>query len=368
MISADVVIIGTGIAGAATAYYLTRCGVTDVILLEQEAQPGMHASGRNAGLIHGFSLDPAMASILSQGVSFLNNPPNDLRVPLIRTGSLFLASGDQWQQFQKEVKRFRSDGFPVEPLSAEEAKKKAPPLEGADFEGALFNPMDGVVDTQSLLASLLDLAKEGGARVYTSSKVLSIQTQNQMVTGVSTPLQTFKTSVVINAAGAWASEVGQMTGAVSIPFSNFRRHLFQTEPVSGLKNDWPFVWDYNQQVYFRPDGDRLILSPCDEVEHPAGIPKVSDEMIFLLREKMRKYPWMNDLPIASSWAGIRTVAPDRRFVIGWDPLIAGFFWVAGLGGYGVTAGGAIGQLVADLIGGVERKGTRHFSPERFVKT
>jgi glycine/D-amino acid oxidase-like deaminating enzyme len=159
-----------------------------------------------------------------------------------------------------------------------------------------------------------------------------------------------------------------MAKATPVPIRSYRRHLFITDALSWVKPNDPFTWNISDPFYLRPEANGLLLCPCDEEEHPPGFPSIHPVARELLEEKIKRYPALGPLSIRSSWAGLRTFSSDRRFVIGWDPILAGFFWVAGLGGHGVTASGAIGRLASDLIGGVERKGMWHFSPERFVQT
>lgn len=369
MVSAQVVIIGAGLAGASTAYHLTRAGLRDILILEQEDSVGVHASGRSAGLVHRIASDEAIASLVMEGADFIRYPHSDWPIPVefCQRGSLALGTGKVWEKLKSEADRIQKERGPLQCLTAEEAIAKVSVLEDGDFEGAIFSPLDGVVDVQALLTGYLQAAQNRGARILYSTKVLAVRTQEKRVTAVVMKSQTIKTSVLVNAAGAWASEIGGMGGPVPVPMRSFRRHLFVTDLLPWVKPDWPFVWDFSAQFYFRPESSGLLLSPCDEVEHPPGIPPTDPNAMGLLCEKLERYPRLHNLPIKTAWAGLRTFAADRRFVIGWDPEIRGFFWVAGLGGYGVTASGAIGRLAADLIMNRERKEVKDVSPARFIQ-
>jgi glycine/D-amino acid oxidase-like deaminating enzyme len=128
------------------------------------------------------------------------------------------------------------------------------------------------------------------------------------------------------------------------------------------------VWDVSHDIYFRPEGDGLLLCACDQQELPPGDPPVDPAMREVLAQKIHRYmPGLEAVSIHRYWAGFRTISGDGRFVIGWDPQLVGFFWVAGLGGHGVTTSPAVGALAAELLlGGPDRQADA-FSPARFIQ-
>ena len=135
----------------------------------------------------------------------------------------------------------------------------------------------------------------------------------------------------------------------------------------GLIASWPFVWDVSHDIYFRPEGEGLLLCACDQQELPPGDPPVDETVQELLAEKIQNYiPALSRVSISKGWAGFRTLSADGRFVIGWDPKVKGLFWVAGLGGHGVTTSSAVGTLAAELILGGPDKRSDPFSPHRFM--
>jgi glycine/D-amino acid oxidase-like deaminating enzyme len=367
--SAQIVIIGAGFAGASTAYHLTHSGLRDILILEQEEIAGVHSSGRNAGMIRQIVSDKVLASLVKEGVDFIRRLPGEwpIAVGFQQNGSLLLGAGAGWKKLMADAENVQKAGVPVECLSAGEACDKVSALEEGDFEGAIWCPTDGVIDIHALLHGYLQLARAGGVKLLPSAKVLAILTKKNRITAVVTKSQTIQTEIVVNAAGAWAAGIAYMAGAVSLPLRSYRRHLFATDVLSWVSPDWPFVWDFTDEAYFRPESGGLLLSPCDEVEHPPGIPPADPDVALLLYGKLKRYPRLHDLPIKTTWSGLRTLTGDRRFIIGWDPLVHGFFWVAGLGGHGVTASGGIGRLAADLIINQDKEGIKHVSPARFTQ-
>ena len=165
-------------------------------------------------------------------------------------------------------------------------------------------------------------------------------------------------------------------GAQRIPLKPYRRHLYFSRPLPKSPARWPFVWDLSSGFYFRPEGRSLLLSPCDKA--PAGrralalhqepiLPAAEQAM----RRKLESFsPGTARLSLKNPKSGLRTMTPDGRFVIGEDARLGGFYWVAGLGGHGVTTCFSVGRLASDIIVGRKtRPGlAQAFSPKRFLKS
>ncbi len=369
MKSFQYVIIGAGFAGAATAYHLARRGVRDVVILEQESQAGVHSSGRNAAMARQVVPEPAMAALAREGAMFMRTPPPDwpTRPIFQQNGSLLLGSGEGWKKLARDAEMARQKGIEVECWSPEKVKDRVAVLKDTGFDGGVWCPTDGVVDIHGLLTGYLKGATTLGARVQYGSSVKKIEIREDRVAGVVVDDELIKADAVINAAGAWAGLIGKMACAANMSLRPLRRHLYVTAPLPWVDPSWPFVWDVSHELYFRPEAGGLLLCPCDQEEMAPGIPPTDNAVAELLAEKIKSYlPAASDVAIKNCWAGLRTFSSDGRFVIGWDPKIKSFFWVAGLGGHGMTTSFGVGSLAADLI--LNRDGRRgeEFNPARFV--
>ena len=286
--------------------------------------------------------------------------------PLRERGSLLLGHGEGWDDLLRMAGEAASAGLAVEPLAPPEVVRRVPVLEGAVFDGALWTPSDGVVEVGSLLNGYLAEARAAGVSVRCQEKVVAIRPVRGGGFQVETETGEVQAEIVVNAAGAWANSVGSLAGAGPLPLRPCRRHLFHTGPLPFVDADWPFVWNISSGLYFRPETGGLLLSPGDEVEHEAADVAVDPGAEGLLAEKVAQgLPGMPDLPVRRGWAGLRTLTSDGRFIIGWDMEVAGFFWVAGLGGHGVTCSYDVGRLAAELILSGTRNGQGPFSPSRF---
>jgi D-arginine dehydrogenase len=369
MIFADCVIIGAGFAGAATAYHLTQRGLTNILLLEKEPIPGFHSSGRNAAMIRQCVPDPELARLTRDGAAFLRNLPGDFPGPVSfkQNGSLLLGSGKGWDKLRQDTEIGRSLGVDAVLWTPEQAKTHVSVLKKAEFDGAVWCATDGIIDIHALLSGYLKAAAEKGLRIRYGSAVQAVDSLNNNGWAVMIDGETINTKILVNASGAWANSIAKMAGAAELPLRPCRRHLFVSPPLDWIDHNWPFVWDVSHDIYFRPEGEGLLLCACDQQELPPGDPPVDETVKELLAEKIEKHiPSLSRVSINKGWTGFRTLSADGRFVVGWDSKVKNFFWVAGLGGHGVTTSSSVGELAADLIlsGGDQTSGP--FSPNRFV--
>ncbi|MBI4585115.1 MAG: FAD-binding oxidoreductase [Planctomycetes bacterium] len=357
VLTAEAVIIGAGFAGAATAYHLTRRGLRDVVIVEQESLPGVHASGRNAAMVRQVNSDAGVAALAREGAAFIRELASQLEKKepagfFRQTGSLLVASGIKAAQLREDAEAARSAGVPVERWDRETATRQYPVLEGAKLELGCFCPSDGVVDIAYLLRWYLEAAQRAGARLILEAGVTEIASRRGRLEGLRAGKFEIHAPLLVNAAGAWAQAIAGLAGAADLPLRPRRRHLFVSGPLSWVPRDWPFIWDLSTGLYFRPESGGLLLSPCDESD---PLPRYEASDVFpeapeILKEKIeRQFPALASLSIRTGWSGLRTLTPDGRFILGPDPRLEGFFWAAGLGGHGVTASYAIGRLAADLI-------------------
>jgi D-arginine dehydrogenase len=361
--TADAVIVGAGFAGAATAYQLGRRGVREIVVLDQEARPGLHSSGRNAALGRQVIDDPEIRRLAIEGMRFVAQPPGDFPAQkyLKATGALIAASGAEAEALRATLRALGEADVAAEWITLATARELVPVIDGAPFEGAVYCRQDGIIDVAALLDGFL---RSSGAQVRLGRRVTAVETKSGRVTAVRTDHdERIETPTVVNAAGAWANVVASLAGLSPLSLRPYRRHVVVTGPLSWVDPTWPYVWDVTRQVYFRPEAPGLLLSPCDETDDAPGDATVDDSALALLAEKLSQaFPRLADLPIQRTWAGHRTLTQDGRFVIGADARLDGFFWCAGLGGHGVTTSAAVGRLAAEAV--VEGKSAGAHAPAR----
>lgn len=367
MIKADIVIIGAGFAGAATAWHLAEKGCKNIVILEREELPGMHSSGQNASMARQFEEDTAISRCTFRGAGFILTPPYRWPRLINRVGSLILYKSSRRKSIDKALAFAVGMGLESEIVDGKKVVAKVPVLLDADFDEAIWTVTDGVVDIDKYLWSYLKDAKEKGVSLKLNEEVLNISQNRDKSFAVTTERAAFQCCTLINAAGAWVSKIGQMAGAFDIRFRPLRRHLYNSTVMKNVDPKWPFVWDIDNQYYFRPESGGLLLGPCDEEEVKPGVPSTSHRVREMLAEKLARHcPALSNITISTEWAGLRTFASDRRFVIGEDPQLKNFYWAAGLGGFGMTCSHEIGSMVADAIFNDGKSIPKEFSSDRFT--
>jgi D-arginine dehydrogenase len=360
-----VAVVGGGFAGAATALHLARGGAR-VVLLEREAMPGMHASAQNAGMLRTSIADPVLARTALAGARGVHQAQAWTAVPLVRpSGSLLLARGDALRVLRAVTPELSAQRDSVRWLDPREAIRRVAVLAGGAFEAALWSPEDGVVDTAEYLAALLRGAREAGAEVRLAAELLDGDPGDATRPArLSTAQGGLEADAVVIAAGAWADTVAKRLHVEPRGIVPHRRHLHVTGPLSLADPAWPFVWSIGDEVYFRPESGGLLLSACDEEPYTPCEPPADPENRLLLARKIAvAFPQLIDLPIMRSWAGLRSFATDHRFVLGRDPRAERVFWVAGLGGHGVTSSWEVGRIAAAAILGTAQP-PAEFDPGR----
>jgi D-arginine dehydrogenase len=313
----------------------------------------MHASGKNAAILRRVLPDPVTAALARAGGASLEAPPSDLdaAVPLLRAhGVLLTATGvDAVGSLLRSAALARDEGLDARDLGPTDAALRAPVLADALPAAAVYHAADGVVDVAALLDGMLRSARARGAIVATLCPLEEVSLAAGRVVGVVTARGSIATPLVVNAAGSFADSVAARAGLAPLRLVPHRRHLFHAGPSARVPHGSPAVWDVDRGLYVRPEGMGALLSPCDEDVHPPGEPRVSPRMRAILGDKMDSvFPGFGRLSIRRAWAGLRTLSPDGRFVLGPDPRLQGFAWAAALGGHGVSTAIAVGETVAAL--------------------
>lgn len=367
--SARYLIVGGGLAGMSTAWGLTLMGESDVVVLEKEDFPGMHSSGRNAAMIRQVVPEADQLPLTLAGAKFFSGEaPGWEQLPPFRPDGGFLVAGKNcWPELQQHAEAARAAGVQLELCDPERIAVAVPCTREGEIEGGVYCRGDGVTDTDGLIRGYWAAARAAGARLITSCELRDIAVSNERVRAARTSLGDIETEFLVNAAGPWAGMIGKMAGAVAVELTPLRRHLYYTGELDWADQRWPFVWDVERDVYFRPESGGLLLSACDECPVEPALPTVDQDIQDLLAEKLSvAFPRLLDVPIARSWAGLRTFAPDRSFMLGRDPVLDGFYWVAALGGHGVTTSPAVGRIAAGDLSGKGQPAPEAFSPARFA--
>lgn len=335
----DFLIIGGGIAGVSAAARLSTHG--SVLLLESEPHLAHHASGRSAALYEPrYGPAPVVALSLASGDYF--HSQTNLLTP---RGLLILARADQAAEFADDIATMQLD-----PISIAKAQEKLPILNTATVAHAAYADHAWDIDTDLMIQTFARAARANGARIVTAAPVTTIRRDAAWI--VQTPGATHRSRILINAAGAWADPVARMAGVRPLGIQPMRRSMARIPAPGGHDvSRWPMIFGCGESWYAKPDAGSLIVSPAEE--HPMDPHDAwADDMV--LAQGLARYEQMVTEPVTrlrASWAGLRSFAPDRVPVIGFDPAQPAFFWLAGQGGYGFQSAPAASALAAALISG-----------------
>ncbi|HTT43127.1 MAG TPA: FAD-dependent oxidoreductase [Steroidobacteraceae bacterium] len=347
----DFIVIGAGMAGVSVADALAGSG--NVALLEAEAQPGYHTTGRSAALFAPNYGSESFAALTRASAAFFHAPPAPhFPTPLLRhRGALYLARVEQHARLDEQVQRMRRRGAAVELLTPAAARARVSPLRVDYLAAAAYEPDVYDIDVEALLQGLLRRGRAAGVQLITHAQLGVPQHGRD---GWQVPLgeQTLRAPVVVNAAGAWADQVAGRFGARPLGLRVLRRCAALIDAPPGPEAPgWPIVFDIDEEFYLKPEAGRLLISPADEEPAIPGDAYAEDLAIAVAVDRIQRALALDIERVHRSWAGLRTFAPDRDPVIGYDEATPGFFWCAGQGGYGIQSAPAYAQLAAALACG-----------------
>jgi len=359
----DTVIVGGGIAGASLGAGIAAQRRT--LIIEAESQCGYHSTGRSAAFWLESYGGPQIAQLSSASRDFLDRPPADFAEHgfLHDRGAVHVSDGD-WPELPEGVRARR--------LNRQELEELIPGIRPR-WTKALLEPGCADIDVAGLHAAYLRTFRRSGGTVATDSRLVRASTNNDGWIIELTDGSTLTASIVVNAAGAWADEVAEACGAAPLSIAPKRRTIVQLRVGrSGLK-ELPLVDDAAGSFYFKGESDNSIwLSPHDEI--PTDPCDAAPDEIDIATA-IDRFEGAVDWPVERverSWAGLRSFAPDRLLVYGFDPAVPGFFWCAGQGGFGIQTAPAGSKLAAAILLGeapdpmVEHIDPAIFSPRRFA--
>jgi D-arginine dehydrogenase len=345
----DFVVVGAGIAGASVAYELAQSG--RVCLIEGEARPGIHATGRSAALFAPSYGGREIRALTRASRVFFDRPPSGFgeHALLKKRGCLYPARPDQCDRLGLMVEDIRTSGGHVTLLSKQEALARVPLLRPEYLAMAALDSDAMDIDVDALEQGFLRGARAAGATLITNHWLDKVQRRNG-VWIVDLPERSVSAPIMINAAGAWADEVAALCGARPIGLQPLRRTAVLIDPPAGLDiREWPAVIDCDEKFYFKPDAGKLLLSPADETPDKPGDAHPEELDIAICVDRVQAALDIEVRRVTHSWAGLRTFAPDRTPVVGFDPKVAGLFWCAGQGGYGIQTAPALARTAAALV-------------------
>lgn len=347
-----IAVIGGGIAGVSAAYALCRHPSRPrVVLLEAEGQLAQHTTGRSAAqLIENYGAGPVRV-LTTASLPFLSEPPaRYCETPLLSPQPILtIGRPDQDDVIEAQLTSGRRANPDIAEISPAEAGRMFPPLRTERLGRVLLEPGSSDVDVSTLHQTFVRGFRDRGGEIETLARV---DAAHRPAPGrpwsVETIRGTWEADLVVNAAGAWGDVVARRAGVAPVGLVPKRRTAFMVASRWDDSASWAMVADADLDWYLKPDGPQFLCSPGDETPSEPMDAKAEEIDVALAIERINEATTLDIRSVRSSWAGLRTFAPDGSMVIGPDPVEPGFVWCVGQGGTGIQTSPGAGQLLADL--------------------
>jgi dimethylglycine dehydrogenase len=362
---AEVVVIGGGVIGCSVLYHLTKLGCKDVVLCERKeltAGSSWHA----AGGFHALNSDSAMARLQSYTISLYRELEtlSGQDIGLHFTGGLNVAATkERWDFLVADASRHRVLGLSTQLISPAEVGKLCPLIDTSDIYGALYDPMEGHLDPSGATHAYAKAARMQGAEIYRHSRVTAIESMRDGTWQVVTDKGTIRTKHVVNAAGLWAREVGQMVG-VRLPLIPMEHHYLLTDDLPelvGLSGEIPLVLDLDAEIYLRQERKSVLLGVYEKEATPWAVPGTPwdygetellppqiDRLTDALQRGFSRFPSLSNAGIRKVVNGPFTFTPDGNPLVGPVPGLRNYWAACGVMA-GFAQGGGVGLTLAQWI-------------------
>ena len=361
----QVVVIGGGVVGCSILYHLTKLGWSDVVLLERK-ELAAGSTWHAAGGFHTLNGDPNVARLQKYTIDLYHEIEKITGDPvgIHLTGGISLAATDAWwEMLRNEAARHKVMGIESELISPSEIQKLCPIVDVSNIKGGMFMADEGHIDPYSITHGYAKAARQQGVEVYRHTKVEALIPNKDDSWEVITDKGTIKTEHVVNAAGLWAREVGEMVG-LQLPLLPFEHHYLITEGLHGLINhikEIPTIADLDGGMYLRQEHDGVLLGVYETPATPWAVegtswdygesdllPNDMERLYCALEKGFERFPEVADAGIKRVVNGPFTFSPDGNPLVGPVQDVCNY-WVACGVMAGFAQGGGIGLTLAQWM-------------------
>ena len=359
---ADVVVVGSGGLGAATAFYLSKRGGLSVALVDKH-DVGSQTSPRAAGMVSCARKGDLMITLIKDACRKIEAFTEQTGQPLdwVHSGSLKIARRPQdLEVIEADFVRGRRMGLDVELISPDEANRLNPFLKPAGVAGAMRIGDDRYFDPAQVAVGFARAAAANGATVLPKMYVEEVKISGGRVTGVKTSKGEIQSAIVVDAAGAWTRQLSEASG-IRVPLIPTRQQLIVTHPIDGALAELPMVRIMDAAVYARPcQGgflwgvyeeeprffDMQSLGPAFDIE---DMPLESEVLRSAAMAVKDQLPVLQEAKVRELRGGIPTMTADGHHVLGPAPGAEGFFFASGCNVAGLSISPRIGEALAAWI-------------------
>ena len=351
MATADAVIVGGGVIGASIAYHLATRGVPNIVVLERDTL-GSGSTSKNAGGIRQQFSSEINVRLSQRSVPRFEAFEAEMGIdPAFRqVGYLFLITAERdVAPFERSLALWKRLGVPAIRIERDAVHALFPEIVTADVRFATFCAKDGHADPNSILQGYVRRARDLGVRFVEGAVVTAIDRAAGHVSAVHAGGERIACPLVIDAAGAWAGEVGRLAGA-DLPIVPLRRQIFVTERVPDLDREFPLTIEFASGLYMHRESGGVLLGMADPKDRPGFDESVNwDFMPDVVERAMARLPLLEQATVRTAWGGLYENTPDKHPIVGRVEGLDGFLCAAGFSGHGLMHAPAIGELVAELV-------------------
>ncbi len=360
--TAEVVIVGGGVAGCSVAYHLTKIGITDVVLCERR----LLTSGTTwhaAGLVTQLRATRRMTELAKYTGELFGSLEAETgqATGFKRNGSLRVANTEaRYEELARGASMGRNFGLPVEPVTPGEIKERWSPISTDGLVGGFWFPHDGQVNPADVTQAYARGARMGGATIIENLRVTRILVENGKAAGVMTEQGPIRANTVVICGGMWSRDLAAEVG-VTIPLHAAEHFYIVTEPVQGLPRDLPVLFLGDEWTYYKEDAGKLLVGffepnakPWGQAGIPADfefgtLPEDIDHIAPYLETATRRVPVLEKTGIQLFFNGPESFTPDDRYLLGETPEMPGLFCATGFNSIGILSSGGVGKALADWI-------------------
>ncbi|HET6652812.1 MAG TPA: FAD-dependent oxidoreductase [Nocardioides sp.] len=360
---ARVVIVGGGVIGASVAYHLTRLGWRDVLLLEQgrlSSGTTWHAAGL-VGLLRASESGTRLVQYSARLYADLEQETG-LATGYQQCGGVIVArTQDRMTQLRRTAATAAAFGLDCELLTPGQAQERWPAMQSDDLVGGIWLPGDGRANPTDLTLSLAKGARLAGATVVEKTRVSDVLRRDGRAAGVRTDRGDVEAEVVVNCAGQWAKQIGDLVGT-TLPMHSAEHFYVVTDQLEGMRPDLPVLRDPDGYTYFKEEVGGLVVGgfepvakpwlPPEEIPYPFEFQLLDEDwehFSVLMESALHRIPALRDTGIRKFYNGPESFTPDNQFLMGEAPELPGFFVAAGFNSVGIATAGGAGRALAEWI-------------------
>jgi 4-methylaminobutanoate oxidase (formaldehyde-forming) len=358
---AQIVIIGGGIIGCSLAYHLTRLGRKDVLLLERKKLTS-GTTWHAAGLVRAMLYTANLTKLAKYTVDLYKTLERETgqATGYKQNGSLSIATNDErWDELRRGASMARAFGVPAEPVTPKRVQELWPLMNTSDLIGAIHFPEDGSTNPADTTMAFAKGARAGGARLVEDCKVTGVRTKNGRALGVTTEAGDVGAEIVVNCAGLWGREVGQMAG-VDVPLHACEHFYIVTESMN-VPSTLPVMRDMDACAYYKEDAGKLLVGAFEPKAKPWAVDGIPEDFCFtelpedfdhfepVLQGAMHRVPRLAETGIRKFFNGPESFTTDQRYLLGPSLELGNFYVAAGFNSVGIQSAGGVGMALAHWI-------------------